>query len=135
MAGFFIEFFMEREIIINQTIDFVKEKLAGDTSGHDWWHIYRVWNMAKKLQEKEGGDLFIIELAALLHDVADWKFHENEEEGLKLISDWLFKLEVSNQIIAKKSFQFERTFLLLQQCNGRVLKFSLKIVLNSKQSY
>ena len=65
--------YMKRDQVIENTVDFVKEKLAGDSSGHDWWHIYRVWNMSKKLQEKEGGNLYIIELAALLHDVADWK--------------------------------------------------------------
>ncbi|MCK5170406.1 MAG: HD domain-containing protein, partial [Bacteroidales bacterium] len=60
-----------------------------------------VWNMSKKLQEKEGGNLYIIELAALLHDVADWKFHENEADGLKVISDWLIKLKVEEEVIDK----------------------------------
>ncbi len=90
---------MDSKEIINKTIDFVKEKLKGDSSGHDWWHIYRVWNMSKKLHEKEGGNLFIVEMAALLHDVADWKFYENEEEGINVIKDWLdqFDLLESNQ--------------------------------------
>ena len=89
---------MNKDKVIENTIEFVKEKLAGDSSGHDWWHIYRVWNMSKKIHEKEGGDLFIIELAALLHDVADWKFYENEAEGLKLVNDWLKKQSVSDEI-------------------------------------
>lgn len=97
LAGFFIAIIM-RDQIINKTIDFVKVKLAGDSSGHDWWHIYRVWNLSKKIQEKEGGDLFIIEMAALLHDVADWKFFENEEDGLSLIRDWLSELNITNDI-------------------------------------
>lgn len=92
---------MSRKQIIDKTIEFVKNKLEGDSSGHDWWHIYRVWNMSKKLHEKEGGDLFIIELAALLHDVADWKFYKNESEGLKVISDWLIKLKLSNDLTDK----------------------------------
>ncbi|MCK5168872.1 MAG: HD domain-containing protein, partial [Bacteroidales bacterium] len=50
---------------------------------------------------KEGGDLFIIELSALLHDVADWKFHKNENDGLKVICDWLIQLELSDEIIEK----------------------------------
>ena len=99
MAIFFNN--MKRDQVIENTVDFVKEKLAGDSSGHDWWHIYRVWNMSKKLQEKEGGNLYIIELAALLHDVADWKFHENEADGLKVISDWLIKLKVEEEVIDK----------------------------------
>lgn len=92
---------MNKNEIINKTVEFVKNKLEGDSSGHDWWHIYRVWNMSKKLHEKEGGDLFIIELAALLHDVADWKFYKNESEGLKVISDWLIQLKLSNDITDK----------------------------------
>lgn len=85
---------MNKEKIINQTIEFVKEKLKGDSSGHDWWHIFRVWNMSKKIQEKEGGDLFLIEMAALLHDIADWKFYDNENEGLQVVNNFLGGLEL-----------------------------------------
>lgn len=94
---------MKKDIVIENTIEFVKEKLQGDSSGHDWWHIYRVWNMSKKLQEKEGGDLFVIEMAALLHDVADWKFYEDEKTGIKVVDDFLcgqnVDLNSKNQII------------------------------------
>lgn len=90
---------MTKELIIEKTIAFVKSKLEGDSSGHDWWHIYRVWNMSKKLQEKEGGDLFIIELSALLHDVADWKFNKTENEGLEIIHNWLIQFELSDEVI------------------------------------
>ncbi|MFC2104179.1 HD domain-containing protein [Bacteroidota bacterium] len=90
---------MTEKQIIEKTISFVKEKLEGDSSGHDWWHIYRVWNMSKKLQEKEGGNLFIIELAALLHDIADWKFFEDENDGLKVIKDWLNQFNLSSETI------------------------------------
>jgi uncharacterized protein len=85
---------MSRDQVINKTIDFVKAKLEGDSSGHDWWHIYRVWNLSKRIQKKEGGDLFIIEMAALLHDVADWKFYDNEESGLAVVREWLVKVEI-----------------------------------------
>ncbi|MCB2196880.1 MAG: HD domain-containing protein [Bacteroidetes bacterium] len=80
--------------IINRTKVFVKEKLSGDSSGHDWWHIYRVWNMSKKLQEKEGGELLVIEMAALLHDIADWKFNSTDEEGILLIQKWLSQVNL-----------------------------------------
>jgi len=92
---------MKQEEIVQKTVGFVKEKLDGDSSGHDWWHIYRVWNLAKKIQKKEGGDLYIIEMAALLHDVADWKFYADESEGLKIIHDWLINIEVQNIDIEK----------------------------------
>lgn len=91
---------MTKTEIINKTVHFVQEKMSGESSGHDWWHIYRVWNMSKKLQKMEGGDLFIIEMAALLHDIADWKFNENEEEGLELVRQWLdrFDLETAKKV-------------------------------------
>jgi uncharacterized protein len=71
---------MEQAMIIAQTAAYVKETLANAEGGHDWWHIYRVWQCAKKLAEKEEADLLVVELAALLHDIADSKFHGGDEE-------------------------------------------------------
>lgn len=70
---------MEKELSILKTIEFVKKSLAEAEGGHDWWHIYRVWRMARQIAETENGDLFVIELAALLHDIADSKFHNGDE--------------------------------------------------------
>ena len=53
----------------------IKSQFENDSSGHDWFHIERVWKMSKFLQEKEGGDLEVIELAALLHDISDYKLN------------------------------------------------------------
>lgn len=61
--------------IIQKTIDFVKSSSSGEASGHDWWHIFRVHNMAVYLAREEKSDLFVVELAALLHDIDDWKFN------------------------------------------------------------
>jgi uncharacterized protein len=66
--------------VIDSTIDFVKKELQGAEGGHDWWHIYRVWNNAKLIGKSEKVDLFIVELGALLHDIADSKFHNGDEE-------------------------------------------------------
>lgn len=71
----------EQQKIIQRVADGVKKKLEGEGSGHDWWHTVRVWNMAKKIGVQEGADIFIIELAALLHDIADWKFHGGDESA------------------------------------------------------
>lgn len=65
----------KKDTIRNKTEVFVKELFDNEGSGHDWWHIYRVRNLALKLCEKEGGDSFIVEMAALLHDVDDWKLN------------------------------------------------------------
>jgi uncharacterized protein len=53
----------------------IKKDLENEGSGHDWWHVYRVWKMAKRIAKKESADTFIVELAALLHDIGDSKFH------------------------------------------------------------
>jgi len=50
-----------------------------ESTGHDWYHIERVWKNAKQIQANEGGDLFVIEIGALLHDIADHKFVENAD--------------------------------------------------------
>jgi uncharacterized protein len=75
--------------IINRTRKFVKEQLQNEGSGHDWWHIVRVTNSAINIAEKEQADLFIVEMAALLHDIADEKLNKNEEIGIRKVEDWL----------------------------------------------
>ncbi|CAM4238928.1 phosphohydrolase [Bacillus manliponensis] len=97
---------------IQETILFVKNILQNDASGHDWYHIERVHKLAVALNEKERGKRFIIEMAALLHDVADEKLNESEEAGMKKVTDWLEKLEVEQSdmdhilhIIANMSYK------------------------------
>ncbi|MCC5944879.1 MAG: HD domain-containing protein [Bernardetiaceae bacterium] len=92
---------MNHEVIIEKTAAFVREKFEGQESGHDWWHILRVWNLAKHLAAHEKNvDKFVVELGALLHDISDSKFHENEEDGIKEAEDWLLSLEVEEEVIA-----------------------------------
>lgn len=67
------------EIIINSTANFVKKELEGAEGGHDWWHIYRVWQQAKHIAAKETVNPLVVELGALLHDIADSKFHNGDE--------------------------------------------------------
>jgi uncharacterized protein len=75
--------------IIDNTKEFVRNILENDASGHDWWHIVRVHNIARVLAEREKANLFIVEMAALLHDIADEKLNETEEAGLKKVENWL----------------------------------------------
>ena len=91
---------MNNNQIIEKTVTFVKETLAGAEGGHDWWHIYRVWNNAKHIANTESVDLFIVELGALLHDIADSKFHGGDEEiGPKTARDFLHSLTVEETVI------------------------------------
>jgi len=84
---------------IKQTEDYTKDLFANESTGHDWWHINRVRNLALKIGETEGGNLFIIEMAALLHDVDDWKINNNKSE--EKVAAWLNYLKVSEKEIRK----------------------------------
>ena len=85
--------------IINQTVDFVKQQLEGDSSGHDWWHVYRVWKLAESIAQKEiNSNSLVIQLAALLHDVGDPKFFDGDTTmAPKLIGDFLRTLNISEE--------------------------------------
>jgi uncharacterized protein len=92
---------INNKIVINKTIEYVKQTLKGDSTGHDWYHTQRVWKMAKYIAQKEKNvDLFVIELAALLHDIADWKFQGGDDTKSSQVSEiWLKKLDVDQQTI------------------------------------
>ncbi len=90
---------MNKQQIILETADYVKHELADAEKSHDWWHIQRVWNNAGHIQKYEGGDLFVVELGALLHDIADTKFHEDEELGPMKARDFLSQHDLSQEII------------------------------------
>ena len=91
--------------VIEKTVAFVKEKLVGAEAGPDWFHIERVWKIAQKIAEKEGGNLEVIELSALLHDIADPKFHNGDETlAIKISKEFLEKELVSEEIIEQVLF-------------------------------
>jgi len=86
---------MDKNDVIKKTEDYVRDTLGGESSGHDWWHVYRVWKMAKHIGEKEHADMFIVEIGALLHDIADYKMHGGDEEiGPNTAREWLESLQV-----------------------------------------
>ncbi|MBN2638529.1 MAG: HD domain-containing protein [Bacteroidales bacterium] len=90
----------QQQVIIDQTREFVKQQLSEAEGGHDWFHIYRVWKTAIKLAKEEQADLFIVNLGALLHDIADAKFHDgNEEIGPQKAEAFLKSLLVEQQVI------------------------------------
>ena len=86
--------------IISKTCKFVENRLAGDGSGHDWWHIFRVWTLAKKIAVEEKAQLETVELGALLHDIADWKFHGGDDSiGPAMAQEFLNNNDVDPQVI------------------------------------
>src|SRR5437879_8889057 len=91
---------MEYTVIIEKTRDFVRKTLENAEGGHDWWHIYRVWVNAKRIAETENADRLVVELAALLHDIADSKFHGGDEEiGPAIAGRFLLGLDIDESII------------------------------------
>jgi len=92
---------MTNQQIILKTQSYLQERFKSEFSGHDYWHLYRVWQLAKHIAKQEvEADAFVVELAALLHDIADWKFHNGDEEaGPKAAREWLESLDVDDHVI------------------------------------
>jgi uncharacterized protein len=86
--------------IIEATKTFVQQQLTNAEGGHDWFHVLRVFNNAKLISENENADGFIVALGALLHDIADSKFHDGDESvGPKVAREFLFKQNVDSTVI------------------------------------
>jgi uncharacterized protein len=91
---------MQENVIIDKTIQFVKETLAFAEGGHDWFHIERVYKNTLLIAKNEDVDVFVVQLAALLHDIADAKFYNGDETvGPKKARKFLESLSVEETII------------------------------------
>ncbi len=91
---------MKNQAIIDKTIVYVKSAQEGEGTGHDWWHTERVWRVAKQIGKNETADMVVVELAALLHDIADFKFHGGDDEiGAKTAKKWLESLSLEPVLI------------------------------------
>ena len=94
--------------VINLTVQFVKQKLAHAEGGHDWFHIERVWKNAQLISNSEKGNQLIIELASLLHDIADYKFNDGDEQiGPRIAENFLESINVERIIIKEVIFIIE----------------------------
>ncbi len=128
---------MRRDInkSIIETEEFVKKALSGEGSGHDWWHIVRVRNMAKTIAQKEKDvDICIIELASLLHDIADRKLNDgNVDKGVKKVNYFLDSISVDQKIIENvceiiKTCSFASSFMpdgarrIMQTIEGKIVQ-------------
>lgn len=98
---------MNTKLIIKQTEDFVKTLLKQEGTGHDWWHIERVRNNAKLINKTEKANLFVIDLALLLHDVGDRKVIKKENDNYSIAENFLKKQRVSKEIIIQVMFIIE----------------------------
>ena len=112
-------------MIFEQTKEFVKKELKNAEGGHDWYHIERVYKNALLIAREEKCNIIVVKLAALLHDIADSKFHDGDETiGPKKAREFLASLSIASedvehvvQIIENISFKggnFEKTFNSLE---------------------
>lgn len=89
--------------MIEKTIAFVKEKLRGAEAGHDWFHIERVYKNALLIAKDDPkADLLVVQLGALLHDIADSKFHGGDEQiGPQTARKFLSENNIDEEVIGK----------------------------------
>lgn len=114
---------------VQKTIEFVKQKLEGAEAGHDWFHIERVWKLSKKIAKTENCNMEVIELAALLHDIADPKFHDGDETlALKISRELLEKLGVDESVIMQVLFVIQNISFKNRGETPKDLPIVLKIV-------
>ncbi|MFN7252754.1 MAG: HD domain-containing protein [Anaerobacillus sp.] len=119
---------MQELKILIEAEQYVRSLLEKDSSGHDWWHIHRVRGLARKIAANEGANIFVCELTALLHDLADEKLFGDEEKGLADINEWLEKNGVGKEdrqhivsIIKSMSFKGGNN-LLVETLEARVVQ-------------
>ncbi|SFG23764.1 HD domain-containing protein [Sporolactobacillus nakayamae] len=89
--------------LVTRTANYVQEQFYGEGSGHDWWHIHRVYETSMQIMAHEDAKSIkedIVALAALLHDIADWKFNGGDDEaGPRAAADWLESQNADARII------------------------------------
>lgn len=95
---------MDKKTILKNTENFVRQKLAKEGTGHDFWHIKRVLNNALQINKSERADPFIIELAILLHDVGDRKVIQKDEDDYTIAENFLKTQKISKEITEEVMF-------------------------------
>ncbi len=92
---------MNKQLLLKQTRNFVKRKMQHEATGHDWFHLERVVKMAKyiaKGEKNKGTDVFIVQLAALLHDIGDWKIRDREKSEEEILENVMGELKFPDHV-------------------------------------
>lgn len=120
---------MTNEEILQATLDHVRQEFQGDSSGHDWWHIHRVWKNALAICRQEPADRFVVELAALLHDLDDWKLNPASDGTPIRAEAWLRQMNVATEvreqvcsIITRLSFKGAGVENQIDTLEGRIVQ-------------
>ena len=87
--------------LVDRVAAHIKARFLAESSGHDWHHINRVWQLTRRIAAQEGADSQIAELGALVHDIADWKFHDGDDSVGPREADALLRREgATEEVIA-----------------------------------
>ena len=122
---------MTNQEIIKATVDYLKENFNGESTGHDWFHIRRVWKLSKSIAKQEDiVDLFVVEMGALLHDIADHKFHDGDENiGPQKAEEYLTEYDITDeqqmmivQIVEEISFKGLRVPTKMSTKEGEIVQ-------------
>jgi uncharacterized protein len=120
---------MTPEQIIQRTAEYVKGEFEHDSSGHDWWHIVRVWKTALALCKYENADVYTVELAALLHDLDDWKLSPSAGGRPVRAAAWLRQMEIAPalaehvcEIISGLSFKGAQVETPMRTIEGQIVQ-------------
>ncbi len=116
--------------IVPRTANYIKKELQGEGTGHDWWHVERVWKSAKTIARSENANLLVVELGALLHDIADHKFHNGDDTiGPKMARQWLEQngqprdiIEAVEHIVEHVSFKGAGVENPMQSLEGKIVQ-------------
>lgn len=90
--------------LVGRVAQHIKAKFASESTGHDWHHIHRVWKLSRQIGTQEGANQEVVEVAALVHDIADWKFHDGDDtmgprEAERLLSVEGASIETIKQVV------------------------------------
>lgn len=120
---------MQKDTILQATAAHVRKAMEQDSSGHDWWHIHRVWHNAIHLCEPEGADRFVVELAALLHDLDDWKLGPSGDGTPVRALVWMEEQGIApgirehvREIITQLSFKGAGVANTIRTLEGRIVQ-------------
>lgn len=92
---------MDDKKVLQITQKWIQAEFSGEGTGHDYFHIERVVKVARRIAQQEKANLFLVELAAWLHDVGDYKLHDGVDKSEELIRAFLSELNLSEQIISQ----------------------------------
>jgi uncharacterized protein len=121
---------MKKNELVKTVASEVRTLMSGESSGHDWWHVYRVWKMSQRIGKNEKADMLVVELAALLHDIADWKFNNGDEsagarEAKKILKKFSTEESVIDhvcEIINSSSYKGAGTKSIMSSIEGKIVQ-------------